>query len=167
MQLAAFHLVPVDMLVESVGQDHAVVATELALPESFEVVAAGVVAAGELLVVEGGLAGGTALVAHQAHDALAVLDDHDRGVGAGVDAVVLGYGVGALQVGELVPRPADLLLGDALVFAGLLGELELQLLLGFDEPGALFEQGALMNKGLALAVFGDELAGFGLGALRR
>lgn len=53
--------------------------------------------------------------------------------------------------------PADLLLGDALVFAGLLGELELQLLLGFDEPGALFEQGALMNKGLALAVFGDEL----------
>ncbi len=156
-QLAAFHLVPVDVLIEGFGQEDAVVAAELALPEPFEVVAAGVVAAGELLVVEGRLADRTALEAHQAHDALAVLGDHDRSVGAGVDAIVLRQGLGALQVGELVPGPVDLLLGDALVFAVLLGELELQLFLGFDEPGSLFEQGALMDQGLALAVFGNEL----------
>ena len=69
--------------------------------------AAYVVAARELLVVEDGLAGGPAQVAHQAHDALAVLDDHNRGEGARVDAVVLGQGFDTLQVGQLVPGPVS------------------------------------------------------------
>jgi hypothetical protein len=69
--------VAIHVLVEAGGHHDAVVVPELALPEALEVVAAGVVGAGVLRVVEGGLAGGTAAISHWLEHSLAILRHDD------------------------------------------------------------------------------------------
>jgi len=77
------------IFVKDIGQVHdgnAVRVAEEVLPEAFQVVAPRVVGAGELDVMERGLAGGSTLIAHRLDDTLAVLHHHDRRVVARKDA---------------------------------------------------------------------------------
>ena len=74
---------------------------ELFAPEFIEIVAAGIVQAGELLIVEGGLTRGPTEVAHRREEILAALPDDDPGIHHGENPVVVGFRFTAAQVGQL------------------------------------------------------------------
>ena len=91
------HGVPLDVFVKALHDHDGVVVAELLAPELFEIVAPGVVEAGELLVIERGLAGGAAEVAHRCEEVLAVLFDDDAGVDKRKYAVVVRFSARAAR----------------------------------------------------------------------
>jgi len=128
-----------------------------AFPETaLQVVAAGVVGAGKFVVVEGRLAGRSALIAHRLENAAAVLQHHHRRIDAGENPRVAILELGPSQVSQPTPRLVDLAGGDPLAFAGGLGDLVLQLSLGVNQAGALREELLLDPGGLGGRVRVDQ-----------